>query len=50
MKNIPHLTSNNISKDDNVGGRPSVDNPTNENTIQSQSNGGNNLPSPSDKT
>lgn len=49
-KYIPHLTSNNISKDDNVGGRPSVDNPTNENTIQSQSNGGNNLPSPSDKT
>ena len=46
-KYIPHLTSNNISKDDNVGGRPSVDNPTNENTIQSQSNGGN---SPSDKT
>lgn len=49
-KYIPHLTSNNISKNDNVGGRPSVDNPTNENTIQSQSNGGNNLPSPSDKT
>ena len=49
-KYIPHLTSNNISKDDNVGGRPIVDNPTNENTIQSQSNGGNNLPSPSDKT
>lgn len=46
-KYIPHLTSNNISKSDNVGGRPKIDNPTNENTIQSQSNNGNNQPKPS---
>lgn len=49
-KYLPHQTSYTLSKDDNVGGRPSVDNPTKESTIQSQSNGGNNLPSPSDKT
>lgn len=47
-KYLPHQTSYTLSKDDNVGGRPSVDNPTKESTIQSQSNGGNNLPSPSD--
>lgn len=47
-KYLPHQTSYTLSKEDNVGGRPSVDNPTNESTIQSQSNGGNNLPSPSD--
>lgn len=46
-KYIPHLTSNTISKDDQVGGRPKTDNPT-ENTVKSQNNDGNNLPSPSD--
>ena len=47
-KYVPHLTSNTISKDDQVGGRPKTDNPT-ENTVKSQNNDGNNLPSPSDK-
>jgi len=46
-KYVPHLTSNTISKDDQVGGRPKTDNPT-ENTVKSQNNDGNNLPSPSD--
>ncbi len=46
-KYVPHLTSNTISKDDKVGGRPKTDNPT-ENTVKSQNNDGNNLPSPSD--
>lgn len=46
-KYVPHLTSNTISKDDQVGGRPKTDNPT-ENTIKSHNNDGNNLPSPSD--
>lgn len=46
-KYVPHLTSNNISTDDNVAGRPTTDNPT-ENTVQSRNNGGNNLPSASD--
>ena len=46
-KYVPHLTSNTISKDDQVGGRPKTDNPT-ENTMKSQNNDGNNLPSPSD--
>ena len=46
-KYLPHLTSNTISKDDQVGGRPKTDNPT-ENTVKSQNNDGNNLPSPSD--
>ena len=44
----PHLTSATISKDDNVIGRPVEDNPS-ENTIKSQANAGNSLPSPSDK-
>ena len=43
----PHETSYTLSKDDDVGGRPETDNPT-ENTVRSQNNGGNNLPSPSD--
>lgn len=44
----PHQTSYTMSKDDflNVG-RPKTDNPT-DNTVKSQNNGGNNLPSPSD--
>lgn len=46
-KYVPHLTSNTIAKDDQVGGRPKTDNPT-ENTVKSQNNDGNNLPSPSD--
>lgn len=45
----PHQTSYTISaKDQNSkGGRPEIDNPTNESTIQTKSNGGNNLPRPS---
>lgn len=46
-KYLPHLTSATVSKDDNVGGRPKTDNPS-ENTLKSQNNGGNLLPSPSD--
>lgn len=48
-KYVPHLTSNTISKDDKAGGRPSENNPTNENTIKSQSNNGNHQPKPSTK-
>lgn len=47
QKYLPHLTSATISKDDNVSGRPKTDNPT-ENTLKSQMNDGNSLPSPSD--
>lgn len=46
-KYLPHLTSSTISKNDNVGGRPKTDNPS-ENTVKSQSNNGNEIPSPSD--
>lgn len=46
-KYLPHLTSSTISKDDNVTGRPTTDNPT-DNTVRSQNNNGNSLPSPSD--
>jgi hypothetical protein len=46
-KYVPHLTSNNISTNDNVAGRPTTDNPT-ESTVQSRNNGGNKLPSASD--
>lgn len=46
-KYLPHLTSSTISKDDNVGGRPKTDNPS-DNTVKSQANDGNNIPSPSD--
>ena len=45
-KYAPHQTSYTYNGD-NVGGRPKTDNPT-ENTIKSQSNNGNNIPSPSD--
>lgn len=48
-KYIPHLTSNNISKDDNVGGRPKNDNPTSESTIQTKANDSNSQPKPSTK-
>ena len=44
---LPHKTSYTLSKDDDVGGRPKTDNPT-DNTVMSQNNNGNNLPSPSD--
>ena len=49
-KYTPHQTSFTLSSKDvnNKGGRPETDNPT-ENTIKSQSNNGNNMPSPSDK-
>lgn len=46
-KYLPHLTSATISKDDQVAGRPTTDTPT-DNTIKSQNNNGNDLPSPSD--
>lgn len=46
-KYLPHQTSYTISKDDNVGGRPETDTPS-ENTVKSQMNNGNALPSPSD--
>ena len=48
----PHQTSWTMSAKEedstNLGGRPTVDNPTNENTITSKSNNANDLPSPSD--
>lgn len=47
-KYLPHLTSSTISKDDNVGGRPQTNNPS-ENTIKSRNNNGNSIPSPSDR-
>lgn len=47
-KYLPHQTSYTISSKDNVGGRPKTDNPS-ENTLKSQSNNGNAIPSPSDK-
>ena len=47
-KYLPHLTSYTTSKDDNAGGRPKTDNPS-ENTLKSQMNNGNAIPSPSDK-
>lgn len=43
----PHQTSYTLSSSDNKGGRPEVDNPTNENTIQSKTNNSNNIPKPS---
>lgn len=47
----PHLTSwTATAKDtDNQGGRPTTDNPTNENTLQSKANSSNNMPKPSTK-
>lgn len=47
-KYLPHLTSNTISKDDMVGGRPKTDTPT-DNTIKGRLNNSNALPSPSDR-
>ena len=46
-KYLPHLTSSTISKGDKVAGRPTTDTPT-DNTVKSQNNNGNSLPSPSD--
>lgn len=47
-KYTPHQTSYTMSsKSNNAGGRPSIDNPTNESTIKSQSNNSNNQPKPS---
>ena len=46
-KYLPHQTSFTLSKNDNKGGRPETDNPK-ENTIKSQGNNGNAMPSPSD--
>lgn len=42
-----HKTSYTMSAKDNEGGRPITDNPS-DRTVQSRSNNGNNLPSPSD--
>lgn len=47
-KYFPHQTSYTMSKENNDGGRPKTDNPT-ENTLKSQMNNGNTVPSPSDK-
>lgn len=49
-KYLPHQTSFTYTggKGDDKGGRPETDNPT-ENTVKSQSNNGNDIPSPSDK-
>lgn len=46
----PHETSYTLSSKEqgSEAGRPETENPTNENTIISKSNGANNLPSPSD--
>lgn len=60
-KYLPHQTSFTMSpneekdeidgdikkNNDDKGGRPEVDNPTNENTIQSKGNGSNDMPKPS---
>lgn len=43
----PHATSYTMSGEENTGGRPETDNPT-ENTVKSQANNGNSIPSPSD--
>ena len=42
-----HKTSYVMSKDDNQGGRPTEDNPTNENTIRSKTNNSNGVAKPS---
>lgn len=49
-KYLPHQTSFTYTgdKSDDQGGRPKTDNPS-ENTVKSQSNNGNDIPSPSDK-
>ena len=44
----PHKTSYTMSANDNVGGRPTTDNPT-DNTITTRTNNGNGQPKPSTK-
>ena len=44
-----HRTSYTQSGDDNQGGRPTEDNPTNENTIRSKTNNSNGVAKPSTK-
>lgn len=44
----PHATSYTMSGEESSGGRPEADNPS-ENTVKSQANNGNSIPSPSDK-
>ena len=46
---VPHPTSFTLSKEDNKGGRPENDNPTNESTISTKKNNSNNQPKPSKK-
>lgn len=52
-KYLPHMTSYTMSSKEEAietevdKGRPSIDNPTNENTIKSKTNGSNNTPKPS---
>lgn len=43
----PHKTSFTVSKDDDVGGRPTTDNPT-DGTVENRNIGGNEMPSASD--
>lgn len=43
----PHKTSFTVSKDDDVGGRPTTDNPT-DRTVENRNIGGNQMPSASD--
>ena len=46
----PHQTSFTLSnKNSNNNGRPTIDNPTNENTIISKTNNSNGMPKPSTK-
>lgn len=45
----PHKTAYTLSASDNKGGRPTNENPTNENTLQSKANNSNNMPKPSTK-
>ena len=47
-KIYPPLNTNNISANDDVGGRPTNDNETNENTIKSKEQDGNNNPNAND--
>lgn len=55
QKYLPHMTSYTLSSKEeskidsnDEGGRPQVDNPTNENTIKSKTNNSNDMPKPSD--
>ena len=48
-KYLPHQTAytNNGKNTNNNGGRPTIDNPTNENTLQTRANKSNEMPKPS---